>query len=287
MGRRRRQAYGHQGALRLYVDVLDLEHLHYGLWNGEPLTFEGLKKAQERYSDRLIELIGSQARSILDCGCGTGATAAKLSAHDLEVEGLTPDPYQKEMFTERTGLTCHQARFQDFQPTRRYDLVLMSESCGYIPMAGLFDAVRRTAPGGVWLVADYFSLYKDGSKLSKSGHLQDQFLAEARAAGFELEHEEDITDRTTPTLDLARIVVDEKALPALRGLGDWLADRYPILYPPLFKTARFLLRKPIAKAESQRILLDSDAFKSAKRYMIYRFRVPAPDGQDAPATGGD
>jgi cyclopropane fatty-acyl-phospholipid synthase-like methyltransferase len=281
---KRKPARGTQGALRFYMDVLGLEHLHYGLWDGGPLTFDGLKAAQERYTDHLIELIGSRAGSILDCGCGTGTTALKLRAHGLEVEGLTPDPYQHETFVARTGLTCHRARFQEFRPARRYDVVLMSESCGYIPMDQLFEAVRRAAPGGAWLVADYFSLYKDGSKLSKSGHLLSRFLAEAREVGLEMEYEEDITDKVTPTLDLARVAIDEKALPTARMLGEWLADRYPILYPPLFKTARFLLRKPIAKAESQRVLIDSDAFRSAKRYMIYRFRIPERDGPDTPGA---
>ena len=283
MGKRSRSR-GIQGALRFYMDVLGLEHLHYGLWNGDPLTLDGLKAAQERYTDHLIELIGSPACSILDCGCGTGATALKLRARGFEVEGLTPDPYQHETFVARTGLTCHRVRFQEFRPARHYDVVLMSESCAYIPMDRLFQVVRRAAPGGALLVADYFSLYKDGSKLSKSGHLLGRFLAEARDAGLEMEYEEDITDKVTPTMDLVRIAIDEKALPAARMFGEWLADRYPILYAPLFKTVRFLLRKPIAKAESQRILIDSDAFRSAKRYMIYRFRVPQRDGADTPGA---
>jgi len=279
---KRKRARGTQGALRLYMDVLGLEHLHYGLWNGGPVTFDGLKAAQENYTDHLIGLMGTQAVSVLDCGCGTGATALKLGARGFEVEGLTPDAYQHETFIARTDLPCHKARFQEFQPTRAYDLVLMSESCGYIPTNQLFQSVRRVAPGGTWLVADYFSLYKDGSKLSKSGHLLSQFLAEAAAAGLELEYEEDITDKVTPTLDLARTTLDEKALPAARMLGEWLADRYPILYPPIFKTAKFLLRKPIAKAEVQRILIDSEAFRSAKRYMIYKFRVPEHNDSDTP-----
>ena len=63
MGKRSR-ARGTRGALRFYIDVLGLEHLHYGLWDGDPLTLDGLMAAQERYTDHLIELIGSRGCSI-------------------------------------------------------------------------------------------------------------------------------------------------------------------------------------------------------------------------------
>ncbi len=271
---RRKRASGRLGSFRLYVDVLGLEHLHYGLWDGDPFTLDGFKAAQERFTNHLIDLIGPEVRSVLDCGCGIGATALKLRERGFEVEGLTPDPFQHEKFEVRTGLTCHLARFEEFRPPHRYDLVLMSESCRCIPVDRLFSAVRKAAPGGRWLLGDYFSLYKDGSILSKSGPLLEQFLAESRRAGLVLEYEKDITDQVTPTLDLARITVDEKVLPAARNLGEWLADRYWPFYTPLFKIARFLLRKQISHAEAQRVLIDGDAFRKAKRYMIYRFQVP-------------
>ncbi len=40
MGKRSR-ARGTRGALRFYTDVLGLEHLHVGLWDGGALTFDG------------------------------------------------------------------------------------------------------------------------------------------------------------------------------------------------------------------------------------------------------
>ena len=57
-------------------------------------------------------------------------------------------------------------------------------------------------------------------------------------------------------------------------LNELLSDRYPLLYPPLFKLVRFFARKPYAKAERQLVLVDSAAFKRAKSYMIYKFAVP-------------
>ena len=44
-------------ALRFYHEVLGLEHLHYGLWDGEALDHEGLRQAQERYLERLESYI--------------------------------------------------------------------------------------------------------------------------------------------------------------------------------------------------------------------------------------
>ena len=42
-------------SLRLMREVLELDHLHYGLWGDEPLGLEGLKRAQDRYAERLIK----------------------------------------------------------------------------------------------------------------------------------------------------------------------------------------------------------------------------------------
>ena len=136
MGKRKR-AKGHRGVLRLYAEVLGLEHLHYGLWDGDPFNLDGLKAAQQRYTEHLTSQIGSGVRSILDCGCGIGTTALMLKQRGYDVEALTPDEAQKKTVEERTGLTCHLARFQDFRPEPAYDLVLMSESCGYIPVEGV------------------------------------------------------------------------------------------------------------------------------------------------------
>ncbi len=33
--------------LQIYHDVLGLDELHYGIWNGEALTFENLKTAKK------------------------------------------------------------------------------------------------------------------------------------------------------------------------------------------------------------------------------------------------
>ncbi|MCH7495783.1 MAG: TonB-dependent receptor [Candidatus Marinimicrobia bacterium] len=76
----------------------------------------------------------------------------------------------------------------------------MSESCGYIPVDQIFPALKRTAAGGRWLLADFFTHYKDGTVLTNSGHLLQDFLAQCTKAGLKREYEEDITDQVIPTL---------------------------------------------------------------------------------------
>ena len=191
-------------ALRFYHEILGLEQLHYGLWENDDFNLDGLKVAQERYSDHLISFFPTSIKSILDVGAGTGATAEKLQVRGYEVEALSPDPYQQFLFQQSRDIIFHLTRFQDFKPDKTYDLVLMSESCQYIPIRGLFKNVMACAPGGYWLIDDYFVANPDETAMSRSGHRLDEFLSLAEQYGFELIKEEDITDRAAISLDLAR-----------------------------------------------------------------------------------
>lgn len=261
-------------ALRLYHEVLGLEHLHYGLWNGEGFTLEGLKAAQDRFSRHLCSWVPEGVRSVLDVGCGIGSTAAMLRTTGYEVEGLSPDPYHRDVFLRRVGAPFHLARFQEFEPRRRYDLVLMSESAQYIWLDRLFPAVRRSVlPGGYLLVADYFTVDGCEGLLARSGHPLDGFLEEARAEGFALERQEDITDRTAPTLDLARRWIDSYVEPCVSVASQALRNRHP----HLVRMLEWLFRRRLEKLERLRQLVDSQEFRRHKRYMILRFRVgPEP-----------
>jgi SAM-dependent methyltransferase len=202
-------------ALRFYHEVVGLDHLHYGLWNGEPLTLDGLKVAQDRFTRHLLSWIPEGVRSVLDVGCGIGSTALMLKQSGYEVEGLSPDPYHQSVFSRRVGTPFHLSRFQEFRPLRRYDLVLMSESAQYIWLDRLFPAVGASAPGGHLLVADYFTVNGAKGALGRSGHALDRFLAEARTAGLDLVRREDVTERVAPTLELARSWIERYLDPCL------------------------------------------------------------------------
>jgi len=257
--------------LKFCHQVLGLDHLHYGLWDDDPLTVEGLKAAQRRYTKFLLKRFPQGVHCLLDVGAGTGATGRLLRGHGFEVDGLSPDPYQKELFEARVERPFHLGRFQEFYPEIPYDLVLMSESSQYIWLDSLFPAVRRCAAGGYLLVADYFVVEADGSPLAKSGHPLDTYLQKAEENGLELELQDDITEAAIPTLDLGRLWIERYINPSLGLLEESLSRRYP----RLLGLGRRLLKGPLDKLENARKLMDSEGFRRVKRYQVLRFKVPA------------
>jgi MPBQ/MSBQ methyltransferase len=253
--------------LRFLHEVLGLERFHYGLWSGEEVDIDGLRRAQARYAEMLASWIPAGVETVLDVGCGIGTDTLELARRGYTIEGLSPDPHQRDAFVALTGLPFHLARFQDFQPPRRYDLVLMSESAQYIWLHSLFPAVARAAPGGHLLVADYFTVEAGDGPEHKSGHPLAEFDAAAAGAGFELLRDEDITDRVLPTLELATLWLDRYAEPSLAILGDSLRGRYPRL-------GRTVLGRVEKSFAGQRRVLDPEVFARAKRYLARLYRVP-------------
>ncbi len=258
-------------SLRFLHEVLGLERLHYGLWSGEPPTLEGLKAAQARYSELLQSWIPEGVRRILDVGAGVGTDALELARRGYRVEGLSPDPYQRQVFEQRTGLPFHLCRYQEFETEEPYDLVLMSESAQYIWLGALFEKTRELAPGGHLLMADYFLAEEvpAGEAQRGAGHPLPRLRAAAEAAGCRLLREEDLTERVLPTLELGRQWLERYFDPSLAILDDSLAARWPRLWG----AGKRLLRRPFGGLARQRELLDAEAFRRRQRYLLMLWRV--------------
>ncbi|MCP4328025.1 MAG: methyltransferase domain-containing protein [Alphaproteobacteria bacterium] len=260
--------------LQLYHDVLGLDDLHYGIWNGEDLTLDNLKAAQKRYTEYLLDWIGDEVKDVLDVGCGYGSISQALAERGFNAVGLTPDHDQKEAFERRTDLPCHLGKFQEFSPDRRFDLVLMSQSCHHVPLDKLFAVSQAVSPGGYLLVADYFLLKRDGTRGTRIGHLVDEFVAAAAAHEFRLLREADITEEVLPTLDFARDIVDNRVLPAIEIAHATALRKYPVLTRSLL----WLLRSKISELSAKRRYVDRADFLEYKRYKRYLFQAPAAGG---------
>jgi len=143
--------------LRFFRDVLKLESLHFGYWEGiDEVTVEGLKEAQKRYTGHLLDKIPEGVRTVLDVGAGTGEVAYALLARGYAPEAVSPDSYQREIFTAKCpSVPFHLSRFEDLALERRFDLVLMAESCQYLALArALENCGRLLGRGGHVLLAD-------------------------------------------------------------------------------------------------------------------------------------
>lgn len=256
-------------ALRFYRDVLGLERLHYGIWNeSDELTFAALKEAQARYENFLLDSIPEGSMQVLDVGCGTGEMCVNLQKRGYDVEGLSPDRNQKRYFAEKLKVPFHPYRFEDFAPEAgKYDCIVMSESCQYIPIDRVFEnAAVALKPGGHLMVCDYFVVDHDAGILSKSGHDREDFLAQAEASGYKIVSQRDITAETAKTLDLGKLLAD-RILMAI----DMFTERFREKHGTCFRFVKWLFRKRIKKLVDQLPLLDSKRFSEVKRYEFFLF----------------
>ena len=257
-------------SLRFYHEVLGLEHLHYGLWTeAEVLSVEKLKEAQQRYEDYLIDNLPTGARRVLDVGCGTSVMSARLQKMGLEVEGMSPDIAQKKNFSEKLNIPFHHCCFEDFSANNEYDCIIMSESAQYIPYKRLFkNAAQCIGKDGYLMVCDYFVLNHAFGALAKSGHNLIKFMSSAAANGFRIVRKEDLTEKVTKTLDLARLYADKTVL-AFEIVTEKFRTKHPYLTRLLF----FLFQKKRAAMAEQMKLLDSAKFKQSKKYMFLLFQL--------------
>lgn len=259
-------------ALRFYNEVLGLDRLHYGMWEpGDELTFQNLREAQIRYEDFLVQHIPSDAKTILDVGCGTGMLVKNMLSQGYAAEGLSPDIHQKRNFAENIDAPFHHLGFEDFKAKKAYDCLIMSESAQYINMTKLFkNASDSLKPNGYLMVCDYFVFNKARGEIGKSGHNIETFKGLIDQSEFRLVKEEDITSKITPTLDMGKDLAARVMLALEIG-----TEKFRIKHPIVTRIVLRMFKKKIEKAKRQEILLDSKTFSENKTYRFFLFQKEA------------
>ena len=194
------------------------EHVHHGLWrSGRESPAEAVEALADLVGERLAPAAGD---SLVDIGCGYGATAGRFAARlGVSVTGLTVSLAQHQIAAARPGaLTFHLRDWLDNRlPDAAFDHAYAIESSEHMTDKPRFfaEAHRVLKPGGrlvvcAWLAAPAPTpwqvrhllepICREG-RLPSMGSRAD-YEAMARAAGFELAGYEDLSARVAKTWTL-------------------------------------------------------------------------------------
>jgi SAM-dependent methyltransferase len=262
---------------RLLKFALKTEHLHYGLFEPDiPVDFSNIKVAQERYLQRLVELIPAGTRTILDVGCGSGKMAEHLLEKGYIVDCVSPGVELTALACERLGAraTIYRGRYEAVWIPKRYDLILFSESFQYIPLnIAVAKSVSLLNAGGHILICDFFSDPSKGKSPIGGGHPFPKWRETYAQHPIDLLVERDITNETAPVHDITHSFVQEVARPMWEKSCNAAALRWPL---PT-RLLRFFFRRTIQRMEEKRIttVKDGASFRRHKIYKTYLFKVRA------------
>ena len=273
--------------LLLYNRMLPGDFLHYGYFDDpeappETISFDAIRRAQHRYAEKLLERIDRPEQAVLDAGCGMGGMLGLLRAAGHEVTGLTPDRFQVEHIGRNyPGIPVLHCRFEDLLADRLRDrfrahfgTVIHSESIQYMQPDGVFAVMREIlAPGGTWIVADYFRRGDGGDSpragvRERSGWRLGRFRRLLADNGFEIADEADITANVLPTLGFAHLLATRIGLPGIDFARDKLRAKSPAVHYVVANVAERVRDAALRGAA----VIDPAGFAARKRYMLMTLR---------------
>jgi len=253
------------------------EELHFGYWP-EALApvWKNLPKAQEAFSDLLMQHVPTQAQSVLEVGCGTGVLARRLLDSGRSVDVVSPSSYLTRVAREALGddARFHECRFEELETDRRFDLVLFSESFQYLePGRGLEGAAALLKEGGHVLLCDFFKLPSDERSPIGGGRVFREFERELADSSLEVVTEIDISERVAPGLAVLQDIDQNLAKPGYEALATTLEAEHPWL----LRFLRWRFARRLAKFE-QRVASGARNPAAFLRHKTYRLYLLRPRG---------
>lgn len=257
--------------LVIFRFFLKTDHLHYGLFtDGLKADVLDLKPAQEKYTELLKSLIPEGTKTILDVGCGSGATALSLINDGYEVECVSPGKILTAQVRKLLGdkAVVHQKKFEEVSIDKKYDLILFSESFQYIPMDNSIPgALKLLNPGGSIIVADFFKTDAPGKSPLGGGHNYKEWRGKLANFPVKVAFERDTTEETSVTMDIVHQLSNEVLAPVWKSVFELAEDRAP----RIMKLVKWKFKKKFEKMENKHFTgqRNGENFKKYKKYMVY------------------
>jgi len=256
--------------LYLYSRILRNDMLHYGYFDDpailpEDISIARMEAAQAQYGQLILSELEDINGRVLDAGCGMGGLTGLLIGKGFDAQALTPNDHQVEYVRRKYPHTAiHHCRFEDLEGSMSFQAVIHAESIQYIPLDEAFEKMEEIlAPGGIWIITDYFRIRDDG--VSTSGHLLELFRRRIEAGGWRIRNEYDITPNVLPTLKLIRFYADRFVIP----LKHFALEKFRFKRPWWYFMTSDLQNAIEAKMEKELASIDPDKFKEEKRYMLF------------------
>lgn len=259
--------------LALYGAIFGNNFLHYGYFpqppaDAESISLADLKRAMDDYATLLVGRVRPGER-VLDVGCGMGGLLARLEVAGARPTGVTPNTAQAAHIRARwPHIPLIESVFERIDATAiapKFDAIVNAESFQYIDLdAGMRNVRALLAPGGRWIVSDYFRLQADAK--NRSGHLLADFEAALVRHGLAVAERVDVTENVLPTLAYGKLLATRFALPLARFASEKFFLRRPLaayLFQPMVR----------AKLDAVKLhTLDPDVFRREKRYLLFTLR---------------
>ena len=258
--------------LKVYKFFFNTEYLHYGYWiNNLDVDATNLKQAQENYAAFLLSNIPEGVKTILDVGCGSGKFALELTKKGYRVDCVSPSEkltsYAKSILPPE--VTLYHGKYEDVAISKKYDLILFSESFQYIGMHDSFKiSLALLNDRGYLLLADFFQTDAPGKSPLGGGHKLSEFREIYPAYPYTLQKDIDITPDIAPTMNLINELTMEVVKPFVEMIGEVFQNKYPRIYR--FVTWKF--RKKLDKLNNKHFKGERNAENFIK-YKSYRLML--------------